>query len=242
LIQERIDVHSLNSIGLRLYKSHVGQPVIASNEVLRELVKEAASGVSGHKFSLHFLVTEWEQVVDAWQLQNWEAYRDVARLGRKTRLPEAQRTVLWAIFERVRAALRERKLITHAEIFSKLAVSLEKGKSQPFDFAVVDEAQDISVAHLRFFAAPRGRPPNAAGSLLHLCGPAPTDQPMQLLICAGKTLRRLGSPVPLARCADLPVQISVHKPPFQKLFSPLWLKIESARKPWSASRLNWLRG
>ena len=48
-------------------------------------------------------MTEWEQVVDAWQLETWEAYRDVIRLGRKTRLPEKQRAVLWSIFERVRA-------------------------------------------------------------------------------------------------------------------------------------------
>jgi superfamily I DNA/RNA helicase len=92
-------------------------------------------------------------VVDAWQVTNWESYRDVARLGRKTRLPEAQRTVLWAIFERVRDGLTRRKLITHAELFTALAAALTKAKHPPFDFAVVDEAQDISVAHLRFFAA-----------------------------------------------------------------------------------------
>ena len=34
---------------------------------------------------------------------DWEAYRDVARLGRKTRLPEPQRNLLWSIFVRVRA-------------------------------------------------------------------------------------------------------------------------------------------
>jgi len=33
-------------------------------------------------------VEELEQVVDAWQLDAWESYRDVKRLGRKTRLPE----------------------------------------------------------------------------------------------------------------------------------------------------------
>ena len=150
---ERIDVHSLNAIGIRLYKSHVGQPAIASQDVLRELIKEAAGAVTGHKFGLHFLLTEWEQVVDAWQLESWEAYRDVARLGRKTRLPEPQRAVLWAIFERVRSRLKTRKLITHAGLFSTLAVVLAKNENSPFDFAVVDEAQDISVAHLRFFAA-----------------------------------------------------------------------------------------
>jgi len=115
--------------------------------------------VSGHKFSPHFLRTEWEQVVDAWQLETWEAYRDVARLGRKTRLSEAQRKVLWSIFERVRAGLKERKLTTDAGMFTALASELAKNKNPPFDFAVVDEAQDISVAHLRFFTAlGAGRP------------------------------------------------------------------------------------
>ena len=122
-------------------------------------MQEAANAVGGHKFSLHFLLTEWEQVVDAWQLENWEAYRDVARLGRKTRLPEAQRRCLWSIFERVRAGLKARKLITHAGMFTALATRIAKSKNPPFDFAVVDEAQDISVAHLRFFAALGGGGP-----------------------------------------------------------------------------------
>ncbi len=160
-LAERIDVHSLDAIGLRLYKAHVGQATIASREVVRELLKESASVVGGHKFGLHFLLTEWEQVVDTWQLENWDAYRDVARLGRKTRLPEAQRVVLWSIFERVRAGLLERKLLTHAQLFTALAAALSTNKNVVFDFVVVDEAQDISVAHLRFFAALGGSRPNA---------------------------------------------------------------------------------
>ena len=160
-LAERIDVHSLNAIGLRLYKSHCGPVNFASREVVRELLGEASKTVAGHKFSLHFLLTEWEQVVDAWQLETWEAYRDVARLGRKTRLPEAQRAVLWAIFERVRGGLEERKLTTHAGLFTALATALSNSKHPPFDFAVVDEAQDISVAHLRFFAALGADKPNA---------------------------------------------------------------------------------
>jgi mRNA-degrading endonuclease RelE of RelBE toxin-antitoxin system len=160
-LAERIDVHSLNAIGLRLYKAQVGQATIASRDVLRELIKEAASAVGGHKFGPHFLLTEWEQVVDAWQVENWGAYRDVVRLGRKTRLPEAQRTVLWSIFERVRAGLQARKLITHADLFISLAALISKNKKVVFDFAVVDEAQDISVAHIRFLAALGGGRPNA---------------------------------------------------------------------------------
>ena len=80
-------MYALNAIGLRLYKSQVGPMVLAGREVIRECLKEAATATTGHKFSLQFLLTEWEQVVDAWQLDSWQAYRDVARLGRKTGSP-----------------------------------------------------------------------------------------------------------------------------------------------------------
>lgn len=152
-LAERIDVHSLDAIGLRLYKSHCGAVKLASRVDVRELLGEASKAIGGHKFSPHFLLTEWEQVVDAWQLETWESYRDVARLGRKTRLPEGQRTVLWSVFEQVRTGLQTRKLTTHAGLFTELALALAKTKHPPFEFAVVDEAQDISVAHLRFLAA-----------------------------------------------------------------------------------------
>jgi superfamily I DNA/RNA helicase len=160
-LAERIDVYSLNAVGLRLYKAHVGPATIADREIVSELMPEAASAVGGHKFGQQFLLTEWEQVVDAWQLENWEAYRDVARLGRRTRLPEGQRKVLWSIFERIRGGLQSRRLITYAELFTSLAAAISKSKKIVFDFAVVDEAQDISVAHVRFLAALGNGRPNA---------------------------------------------------------------------------------
>jgi mRNA-degrading endonuclease RelE of RelBE toxin-antitoxin system len=160
-LAERIDVHSINAIGLRLFKSLIGPVIIASQDDVRRLVEESAKSVNGHRFGIHFLLTEWEQVVDAWQIDNWESYRDVVRLGRKTRLPEAQRAVLWSIFEKIRAGLHDRKMVTHAGLFTVLAAAISKMKTPVFDFAVVDEAQDINVANLRFFAALGGNRPNA---------------------------------------------------------------------------------
>jgi hypothetical protein len=159
-LAERIDVYSLDAIGQRLYKAHVGPVKLASRELVAELLKDAAA-VPGHKFSRQFLLTEWEQLVDAWQLASWEAYRDVARLGRKTRLPEAQRAVLWSIFERVIAGLSAKGVITQARLFTTLAGAIARSKNPPFDFAAVDEAQDLTVAHLRFLAALGGDRPNA---------------------------------------------------------------------------------
>ena len=67
-LAERIDVHSLNAIGLRLYKTHVASATLADRDTLVGLIRAAASETPGHKFGMHFLVTEWDQVVDAWQL------------------------------------------------------------------------------------------------------------------------------------------------------------------------------
>ena len=152
-LAERIDVHSLNSLGLRLYKSHCGQVNLASENTVRKLLDEASKNVNGHKFKMQFLLTEWEHVVDAWQLANWNAYRDVARLGRKTRLAETQRVILWSIFEQVLEALKKKGLMTQSAMFTALASQITNSNNLPFDFCVVDEAQDISISQLRFFAA-----------------------------------------------------------------------------------------
>lgn len=152
-LSERIDVHSLATIGQRLYRAHVGPFEVVGRDRIKDLIGEAARSQGGQAFSQYFLLTEWDQVVDAWQLADWEAYRNVVRLGRKTRLSEPQRRSLWAIFEKVRDELRSKHLITEAQQFSALAHALSQSGKPVFDFAVVDESQDATPAHLRFLAA-----------------------------------------------------------------------------------------
>jgi hypothetical protein len=149
-IADRIAVHPVTGIGYELYAAAFGQPNIAPPALIETLLREAAAEVEGHRFSPRFLIGEWRQVVDAWQLASWEDYRDVARLGRKTRIGGRQREVLWSIFARVQAGLAERKALTWPELFERVTAHLA-GKS-PFDFVVVDESQDVGVAELRFLA------------------------------------------------------------------------------------------
>lgn len=160
-LAERIEVHSLQALGLRLFKARIGTPQLASAGLVADIIRTAAKEVDGHKFSQSFLVAEWEQVVDAWQLPNWEAYRDVSRLGRKTRLPETQRALLWQIYGKVRAELKKQGVITGSQLFTELAMDLQKSGRSPYEFAIVDEAQDLTVAQLRFFAALGGDRDNA---------------------------------------------------------------------------------
>lgn len=158
---ERLEVHAIGRIGERLYEAHIGPPRLVLAEALESMIAEAAKAIPGHKFSLPFLLSEWTDIVDAWQVRTWEEYRDVKRLGRKTRLPETQRKTLWAIFEKVRAEFQACSLVTEASMFSALAERVATMKHPPFEFAVIDEAQDLRVAHLRFLAALGGNRPNA---------------------------------------------------------------------------------
>ncbi len=152
-LAERLEVHDMDAIGQRLFELNFGKLKIADQTLIRQLIKHHAEQVPEHKFSERFLFTEWDQVVDVWQLDSWESYRDVKRLGRKTRLPEAQRQLLWGIFAQVKSALVARQLLTTAEIFTRLANHLVNTGHPAFDYAVVDEAQDINAAQLRFLAA-----------------------------------------------------------------------------------------
>lgn len=158
---ERLETHSLDAIGRRLYEVNFGRPIIASRETIGQILERSSKQVKGHKFGLHFLITEWEQIVDAWNLKTWEAYRDVIRLGRKTRLPEHLRAILWNIFDNVWSALTAQNMVTCSGIFSQLASHFSETRHVPFDFAVVDEAQDISAAGFRFLSSLGGGRPDS---------------------------------------------------------------------------------
>ncbi len=159
-VASRIRVLPITGVGYELYTAAFGQPNIVSPTLIRSLLQEASANSGGARFTPRFLLGEWTDVVDAWQLKTWESYRDIARLGRKTRVGGKQREVLWSIFERVRAGLTERKTVTWSDVFGRVTEQLAAGGARPFDFAVVDEAQDIGVAECRFLATLAGARPN----------------------------------------------------------------------------------
>ncbi len=161
-IAERLEVAGMDAIGERLFAATFGNgvPQIATHLQIQNLLADYVAAANGLKFSLAFMRGEWDDLVDAWQLDSWEAYRDVKRLGRKTRLSEAQRSALWGVFAAMQQRLSAQGLITPAAMFTRLAAALTErraaGMAPPFDHVLVDEAQDISVAQLRFLSALTG--------------------------------------------------------------------------------------
>lgn len=152
-IAERLEVVAIDEVGVRLYESEFGKANLASRDEINVLINEGRKLVEAVKFSSRFLLSEWVDVVDAWQLQSWDDYKDVKRLGRKTRLAEPHRKNLWAVFEYVKENLVKQGKITTSEMFSLIAEKLSNRVSPPYDYSIVDEAQDIDVAQLRFLAA-----------------------------------------------------------------------------------------
>jgi superfamily I DNA/RNA helicase len=157
---ENIEVYSTHAVARRLFEANFGKARLADEEDVRQRLEAAAAGVEGHRFTSQFLWAEWASVVDEWQLESWEEYRTVPRLGRKTRLGEAQRATLWRIFETVRAGLAAEGLLTMAGLLRRVEAHLRSVQHRPFDVAVIDEAQDLGVAELRFLAALAGDRPN----------------------------------------------------------------------------------
>ena len=103
----RITVDAIDEIGIALYEQSFGTPKVAPRGMIRSLLASLSADVGGHTFSDRSLEQEFADVVDAWQLRTWDAYRDVIRLGRKNRLSEKQRASIWPIFEQLQQRLHD---------------------------------------------------------------------------------------------------------------------------------------
>ena len=150
----RITTASFHEIAEQMFQlEHGVRPRIASEAVLRERLRAATASQGLKGFSERFLLSEWTNVIDAWGLTSLDAYSTVQRMGRKSRLGPNQRARLWPVFQAVRDALAAERYTTWANVFTDLADALARRPSKPFDHIVVDEAQDLAPAELRFFAA-----------------------------------------------------------------------------------------
>jgi superfamily I DNA/RNA helicase len=152
--QSRLAVLSFRAAAEQLYELAFGRrPAIAPDDLVRSLLSKAAADKAPGEFSQRFLLSEWTNIVDAWQIDSGDAYGTAPRLGRKSRLGAKQRARLWPIFEFVQSDIAARNLLTEAQLFAAVARHFGVLERKPFDNIVVDEAQDLGVPELRWLAA-----------------------------------------------------------------------------------------
>lgn len=140
---------------------HGHQPRIASAKAVAEAMEGAIADHGITEFTARFFMSEWKNVIDAWQIGDLDAYRDVPRLGRKNRLGSKQRERVWPVFEGLRSRLAAQGLETWPGVFAKVAEHHAARPDKPFTHIIVDEAQDLGVPELRMLAAISEQAPDA---------------------------------------------------------------------------------
>ncbi len=152
-LAERIDVLAMGQLGERIYGAQIGKPNLIPDPDLDQLLIDHAPGEISSRYGERFTIEEFREIVDAFHLSDWEAYRDVRRLGRKSRLAEPKRRLLWQSFEAVLQELERRGQITRHQLFHRAAERVLQNGASPYQHIVVDECQDITAGQLRLIAA-----------------------------------------------------------------------------------------
>ena len=157
-----VTILPFEGVATELYTLAFGRtPRVANEEQVNKALKMAANEVENTGFTIQFLVSEWRNVIDAWQVDNLETYQNVPRIGRRSRISARQRERAWPIFARVRELLVRQGLHTWPEIFGEVTAYFASQNHKPFTHIIVDEAQDLGVPELRLFAALKSDNPDA---------------------------------------------------------------------------------
>lgn len=150
---ERVEVASLDEIGWRRFKLIQPGFELATPEQIASILTECRDTFPDVTVSLNFVKSEWEEVIDNWQIRYLDDYLNFRRLGRMTRLPEPTRKLLWQVFQLAFNRLEKENLVTNSQVFFALAEDAANRTTPQFDHVIVDEAQDLSVSQLKFLAA-----------------------------------------------------------------------------------------
>jgi mRNA-degrading endonuclease RelE of RelBE toxin-antitoxin system len=149
-------------VAKELFTLAFGQdPRPASDEQIRGALLASAKELGVTEFSTRFLVSEWVNVIDAWQVPTLDAYKDVPRRGRANRMGAKQRERIWPVMERTRKKLEGQGIASWPTIFGRVTEYFKDREHKPFSHAVIDEAQDLGVPELRMLAAITPNAPNA---------------------------------------------------------------------------------
>ncbi|MGA4506732.1 UvrD-helicase domain-containing protein [Propionibacteriaceae bacterium G1746] len=93
---------------------------------------------------------EIQHVLKGRGITRFEQYADLARTGRRLRLPVGSRRGVWALFEAYQAELNRRRINDYADIILLAEQHLrDHPMADAYSSVIVDEAQDLSCAMVR---------------------------------------------------------------------------------------------
>lgn len=151
---DRIEVAHLHAWAARFLREQGRKFDVASPSEIEACWKEATRAADEREFDPTFMQQEWEQVIQANELQTVADYLRVPRIGRGRTLSRVQRLRVWKIAEQFVEALLRRGKAEWTGIIRDARSLLElKKPALPYRAVVVDEAQDFHADEWRLLRA-----------------------------------------------------------------------------------------
>ncbi|WP_328718449.1 AAA family ATPase [Streptomyces sp. NBC_00247] len=153
--RDRVDVTTVDALASRIVATS-RRPLMGGEEQERW---ERAASETGFTGTVPFLAQEYKHVVLAQNLCTQEEYEAAERPGRGSRLPVAQRAIVWRTVQAFSEGLAADGLRTYLGTCGEAAGILET-RVPPYRHIVVDEAQDLHPAQWRLLRAAAPRRPD----------------------------------------------------------------------------------
>lgn len=179
----RIEVTNLHSWAADFMRKQ-GHPFrIIGARQRKELFENAMTEAPGETYPPSFYFDEWEQVVQAQDVESLDDYFTARRVGRGTRLSRRQRAEIWQVFGRYRDLLQQQRYLEWPDAIRETRLYIERqGIAPPYRAILADETQDFTAGELK---------------LLRTLAPV---EPNSLFLVGDGHQRIYGQPVVLGRC------------------------------------------
>ncbi len=106
------------------------------------------------RYSKNYLLGEIFDVIEVTGLTTEREYLASPRQGRRSAMSTANRKLIWALYEALSSNIATKKLTTWAGMRKRTLKALEEGRLKPpYDYLIVDEAQDLSPITIQMLAS-----------------------------------------------------------------------------------------
>lgn len=147
-LRDRVDITTVDALASRVVSTS-RRPLRGGEEEVRWEQAARATGFTG---TAQFLAQEYKHVVLAQNLRSPEGYEVADRRGRGSRLPAADRSLVWSTVQAFSDRLAADGLRTYLGTCAEAADLLE-AKDPLYRHIVVDEAQDLHPTQWRLLRA-----------------------------------------------------------------------------------------
>ncbi|MDC1260156.1 AAA family ATPase [Pseudomonadota bacterium] len=145
---KKIKVSSINKEVRRLFPIQF-KDIIQENQI-KLIIKASTEELNINDFDIKFLLSEWNHIIDAWDIITFNEYKNFLRVGRGTQIGLLQRSKIWKIFTNVRKILEQKNMQTWNSAIGFVARHYSNEIVKPYTNVIIDEAQDLEPIGLTF--------------------------------------------------------------------------------------------